>query len=155
VVALFLRFAILCSINSSEEDWIMQQLAVTDEVYEQITLLARAWSISANEVIARLLRDFREIQAERAPAKPEQVAVHAIYAGTRTEGLYDPAAQSLTITTGPLAGRAFSKPSGAAVALVAALRPDVHPNRNGWSFWVDSRSGKRLQAIRYKPAQGS
>ena len=133
----------------------MQQLAVTDEVYQQITLLARAWSISANEVIARLLRDFREIQAETTPAKPEQVAVHAIYAGTRTEGLYDPVAQSLTITTGPLAGRAFSKPSGAAVALVAALRPDVHPNRNGWSFWVDSRSGRRLQAIRYKAARGS
>lgn len=132
-----------------------QQLAVTDEVYEQITLLARAWAISPNEVIGRLLRDFRETQAETAPPTPEKVAVHAIYAGTRTEGLYDPAAQSLTITTGPLAGRAFSKPSGAAVALVAALRPDVHPNRNGWSFWVDSRSGKRLQAIRYKPAPGS
>jgi hypothetical protein len=133
----------------------MQQLAVTDEVYEQITLLARAWAIGANDVIGRLLRDFRDAQAETAPPKPKQVAVHAIYSGTRTEGLYDPAAQSLTITTGPLAGRTFNKPSGAAVALVAALRPDVHPNRNGWSFWVESRTGKRLQAIRYKPAQGS
>ncbi len=133
----------------------MQQLAVTDEVYEQIALLARAWAISANDVIGRLLRDFRDTRAEAAPTQPEQVGVHAIYAGTRTEGLYDPAAQSLTITTGPLAGRTFSKPSGAAVALVAALRPDVHPNRNGWSFWVESRTGKRLQAIRYKPAQGT
>jgi hypothetical protein len=94
------------------------------------------------------------MQAETAPTNPGQVAVHAIYAGSRTEGLYDPAVQSLTITTGPLAGKSFNKPSGAAVALVAALRPGVHPNRNGWSFWVDSRTGKRLQAIRYKPTQG-
>ena len=133
----------------------MQQLTVTEDVYEQITLLTKAWGISASDVIGRLLRDFRGTQAETAPTKPGQVAVHAIYAGSRTEGLYDPAVQSLTITTGPLAGRTFSKPSGAAVALVAALRPGVHPNRNGWSFWVESRTGRRLQAIRYKPAQGS
>ncbi len=133
----------------------MQQLTVTDEVHEQISLLARAWAISASDVIGRLLRDFRDPQAETGPAKPERVAVHAIYAGSRTEGLYDPAVQSLTITTGPLAGKTFSKPSGAAVALVTALRPGVHPNRNGWSFWVESRTGKRLQAIRYIPTRGS
>ncbi|HWG63561.1 MAG TPA: hypothetical protein VG253_17860 [Streptosporangiaceae bacterium] len=133
----------------------MQQLTVADDVYEQITLLTKAWGISASDVIGRLLRDFRGTQAETAPTKAGQVTVHAIYAGSRTEGLYDPAVQSLTITTGPLAGKTFSKPSGAAVALVAALRPGVHPNRNGWSFWVESRTGRRLQAIRYKPAQGS
>jgi hypothetical protein len=133
----------------------MQQLTVVDDVYEQITLLAKAWGIGTSDVIGRLLRDFRGTQAETAPTLPGQVAVHAIYAGSRAEGLYDPAVKSLTITTGALAGRTFSKPSGAAVALVAALRPGVHPNRNGWSFWVESRTGRRLQAIRYKPAQGS
>jgi hypothetical protein len=132
----------------------MQQLTVTDAVYEQVTLLARAWSISVSDVIDRLLNDFRSAEAE-TPAKAQQVAVHAIYAGIRTEGIYDRAAQSLTITTGPLAGKTFSKPSGAAVALVASLRPGVHPNRNGWSFWVESSSGKRLQAIRYEKVPGA
>ena len=80
----------------------------------------------------------------------EQEAVHAIYGGTRTDGLYDRVSQSLTITTGPLAGRSFSKPSGAAVALVQVYSPDVNPNRNGWSFWVVSKTGKRLQTIRYE-----
>jgi hypothetical protein len=94
-------------------------------------------------------------KAETDPAKAQEVAVHAIYAGIRTEGIYDRAAQSLTITTGPLAGKTFSKPSGAAVALVANLRPGVHPNRNGWSFWVESSSGKRLQAIRYEKVPGA
>ena len=128
----------------------MQQLTVTDAVYEQVTLLARAWTISVSDVVDRLLRDFRSMEAEAAPAKARQVAVHAIYAGVRTEGMYDRASQSLTITTGPLAAKTFSKPSGAAVALVAALRPGVHPNRNGWSFWAESSSGRRLQAIRYE-----
>ncbi len=47
----------------------MQQLTVTDEVHEQISLLARAWAISASDVIGRLLRDFRDPQAETGPAK--------------------------------------------------------------------------------------
>lgn len=132
----------------------MQQLTVTDAVHEQVILLARAWGISVSDVVDRLLRDFRNVEAGAASARAQQVAVHAIYAGVHTEGMYDRASQSLTITTGSLAGKTFSKPSGAAVALVAALRPGVHPNRNGWSFWVESSSGKRLQAIRYEKIPG-
>ncbi len=132
----------------------MQQITVSDAAYEQLTLLARAWAISVSEVVDRLLRDFRSAEAEIASPRAQQVAVHAIYAGVRTEGMYDRVSQSLTITSGPLAGKTFSKPSGAAVALVAALRPGVHPNRNGWSFWVDSSSGKRLQAMRYEKVPG-
>jgi hypothetical protein len=130
----------------------MKQLGVSDDVYEQVTLLARAWTTSADDVIRRLLVDFRSAPDTSVSAGPttEQIAVHAIYAGTRTDGQYDPVTQSLTITNGPLAGRIFSKPSGAAVALVGVLSPDVNPNRNGWSFWVVSKTGQRLQAIRYQ-----
>jgi hypothetical protein len=112
----------------------------------------RAWKTSASDTLRRLLVEFRgaEEPATSTASAPEQVAVHAIYGGTRTDGFYDPATQSLTITTGPLAGRTFSKPSGAAVALVQMHRPDVNPNRNGWSFWVVSKTGKRLQTIRYE-----
>jgi hypothetical protein len=126
----------------------VKQLTVADDVHEQITLLARAWNSSESEAIRRLLSDFRA--GEHAPVQPnpQQEAVHAIYAGSRTEGVFDVATQSLTITTGPLAGRTFSRPSGAAVAIVQALSPGVNPNRNGWSFWVVSRTGKRLQSIR-------
>ncbi len=130
----------------------MKQLEVADDVYEQVTLLARAWTTSASDVLRRLLIEFRGAEDATASAKPttDQVGVHAIYGGTRTDGLYDPVTQSLTITTGPLVGRTFSKPSGAAVALVGTQSPDVNPNRNGWSFWVVSNTGKRLQAIRYE-----
>lgn len=126
----------------------MRQLPVADDVYEQVSLLARAWVTSPSDVLRRLLSEFRG--SEDRPAEPteERIAVHAIYAGTRTEGSYDPRTQSLTITTGPLASQSFGTPSGAAVALVATLSPDVNPNRNGWSFWVQSANGERLQAIR-------
>jgi hypothetical protein len=133
----------------------VQQLVVTDDVHEQITLLARAWNTSVSEAIRRLLSDFRGAQQESGQGKTQQEAVHAVYAGTRTKGLFDVATQALTITTGPLAGRTFSKPSGAAVALVQVLSPGVHPNRNGWSFWVVSRTGKRLQSMRPQRPTGS
>lgn len=128
----------------------MKQLDVADDVYEQVTLLERAWATSASEVVRRLLIEFRGAEDRSASAKSAtpQVAVHAVYERTRTDGLYDPVTQALTITTGALAGKTFGKPSGAAVALVGAQSPGVNPNRNGWSFWVVSETGKRLQSIR-------
>jgi hypothetical protein len=127
----------------------MQQITVSDATHGQVTLLARAWAISEGEVVDRLLMNFRSAETGSTSPSAQQVAVHAIYAGVRTEGMYDRVSQSLTITSGSLAGKTFSKPSGAAVALVSVLRPGVHPNRNGWSFWVDTSSGRRLQAMRY------
>ena|SRR5882762_7027921 len=132
----------------------MQQLTVADDVYEQVTLLARAWATSPGDVLRRLLNEFRGGENRPTESAGERIAVHAIYAGTRTDGSFDPITQSLTITTGTLADRAFGTPSGAAVALVAALSPDVNPNRNGWSFWVQSASGERLQAVRSRRPRG-
>jgi hypothetical protein len=133
----------------------MRDLAVADDVYDQVTLLARAWAVTPDDVLRRLLNEFRGVE-DQPPVAGGQIDVHAVYAGARTDGRYDPVTQSLTITTGPLADRTFSKPSGAAVALVAALSPGVHPNRNGWSFWVQSANGERLQAIRYqRPPSGT
>ena len=130
----------------------VKQLEIADDVHEQVSLLARAWNASASDALRRLLAEFRGMgEPSASPVlAAEQEAVHAIYRGTRTDGLYDRVSQSLTITTGPLTGRSFSKPSGASVALVQVYSPDVNPNRNGWSFWVVSKTGKRLQTIRYE-----
>ena len=134
----------------------MRPLSVTEDVYEQVELLARAWGVSESDTIRRLLDTFRSsgTPAVKPPSEITAVPVHVIYAGVRTDGLYDPVTRSLTITTGQLAGRVFSKPSGAAVALVETLSPDVNPNRNGWSFWTLSKTGQRLQSIRNEPAPG-
>lgn len=132
----------------------MKPLTVADDVYEQVELLARAWGVSESDTVRRLLDKFRNSNTPtvRPPSEATTaVPVHVIYAGVRTDGLYDPVTQSLTITTGQLAGRVFSKPSGAAVALVEAHSPGVNPNRNGWSFWTLSKTGLRLQSIRNEP----
>ena len=124
------------------------QMTVADDVYEQVALLARAWAIAPSDVIRRLLTEFSR-GGEQADGLPlNEVAVHAVYAGMRTDGLYDPVTKALSITSGVLAGRTFKSPSGAAVALVAALNPSVHPNRNGWWFWVRSDTGELLKTMR-------
>ena len=64
------------------------------------------------------------------------------------EAQYDPRSSSLKVTAGPAAGRRFKSPSAAAIAVVSELNPHVHPNRNGWSFWTITATGKRLQSIR-------
>ena len=76
------------------------------------------------------------------------VAVHAVYDGQRTAGVYDQATHRVTISEGPLAGTSYKSPSGAAIAVVTNCRPDVNPNRNGWSFWTVTTTGRLLQTLR-------
>jgi hypothetical protein len=144
---LILDFAILSPVSLILRRSEMQ-MTVADDVYEQVALLARAWDLVPSDVIRRLLAEFSSGTHGDTASPTHEVAVHAIYAGVRTDGRYDPATGTLTITTGALAGRTYKSPSGAAVALVAALKPTVHPNRNGWWFWVQSDSGELLKTLR-------
>ncbi|MFB7244716.1 DUF262 domain-containing protein [Streptomyces populi] len=75
------------------------------------------------------------------------VEVHAVYDGRHVAGYYDPSSRGVTIPSGPGQG-AYESPSGAAVAVVMALNPHVRPQRNGWSFWYVTATGKLLQSIR-------
>ncbi|MFF0461891.1 GmrSD restriction endonuclease domain-containing protein [Streptomyces mexicanus] len=75
------------------------------------------------------------------------VEIHAEYDGRRVNAYYDPSSRTVTIPSGPGRGE-YDSPSGAAVALVHALRPHVSPQRNGWSFWIVTATGKLLQSIR-------
>lgn len=131
----------------------MRSISVTDGVHDQIALLGRAWGYSDGEVVRRLLDEFStsdrrpgDTNTSHAPAV--SVPVHAIYEGNRIEGVFHPDTKRIDITTGVLAGRTFKSPSGAAIAVVQAHNPEVHPNRNGWSFWVVTESEKWLQSIR-------
>jgi hypothetical protein len=75
------------------------------------------------------------------------VEIHAVCNGRRVDGYYDPSSRTVTIPSGPGQG-VHESPSGAAVALVHALNPHVRPQRNGWSFWIVTGTGKLLQSIR-------
>lgn len=131
----------------------MMKIEVTTFTASRLTLLASAWETTIDGAIGRLI-DRLAAQPSGSvvdmPATEGHVAVHAVYDGQRSEGLYDPATQSLRITTGPAAGKSFRRPSGAAIAVVQAVNPSVNPNRNGWSFWTISSNGQALQSIRSK-----
>lgn len=127
----------------------MPEIDVSRHAKERIALLGLAWGISEGEAVERLLDEFQKSGRRQTPARvDERVRVHATYEGVRTEGLFDPAAETLEITSGPLAGKRFKSPSGAAAAVVQAANPSVSPNRNGWSFWMATDTGKMLQMSR-------
>jgi hypothetical protein len=64
------------------------------------------------------------------------------------DGVFHRPSHRLDISTGPLAGRSYRTPSGAAIAVVSSLDQSVSPNRNGWRFWVVSATGEQLETMR-------
>lgn len=123
---------------------------IADDVHDKVKLLAQAWDTDDNGAIRRLLDAFQRPADDGGAANATQgaVEVHVIFEKVRTDAVYDPSTRSITITSGPLAGKSFGTPSGAASAVVKEYRPDVSPSRNGWSFWTISADGRLLQSIR-------
>ena len=127
----------------------MGEIAVAHEVHERISLLALAWGTSEGKAVERLLDAFQKSgPRHQDPNVDRRIRVHAVYEGARTDGLFEPVSEALEITSGPLAGRSFRSPSGAAVAVVQATNRGINPNRNGWSFWIQTETGEILQMIR-------
>jgi hypothetical protein len=58
------------------------------------------------------------------------------------------------IIDGPLKGRSFRSPTGAARAVVREYNPRVNDNRNGWGFWqIDNGGGPRVWLRSIRPAK--
>lgn len=109
---------------------------------------------TAGEVVARLVEQASMPEpvpaASVASGVSTGIPVYADYGGYRTHGTFDRTTTRIDITSGPLAGRSFKTPTGAAMAVVRYYKPGVSPNRNGWSFWnLDDGSGRFLQSIRH------
>jgi hypothetical protein len=115
---------------------------------------ARMSGCTVGEVVARLVAEASmptpsTKENSEHPEGGNDVAVYADYEGHRTQGRYDPRTTRIDITSGPLAGRSFKTPTGAARAVVAHYKPTVSPSRNGWSFWMlGDGSGNFLQSVR-------
>ncbi|RDG34675.1 hypothetical protein [Streptomyces corynorhini] len=130
-------------------------IEVDEQTYRSIEFAARVGGTTAGEVVARLVRTASVPPSTPAVASEEgsaerKVNVYADYEGHRTRGSYDQDTKRIDVTSGPLAGQSFKTPTGAARAVVAHYKPDVNPNRNGWSFWsLDDGSGGLLQNIRH------
>lgn len=127
-------------------------IEVDEQTYRSIEFAARMGSSTAGEVIARLVRSASApvVTSEEGAEGESKVGVYVDYEGHRTRGNYDRDTKRIDITSGPLAGQSFKTPTGAARAVVAYYKPDVNPNRNGWSFWLlADGSGGLLQTIRH------
>ncbi|WP_414939916.1 hypothetical protein [Amycolatopsis sp. cmx-11-51] len=102
----------------------------------------------------RLLDDFVKLDEpdKSATASTQQpdngVPIYADYEGNHVEAIYHQATKRVEITSGVLRGHSYKSPSGAAIGVVQAYNPNVHPNRNGWSFWFITENGEALQTIR-------
>ncbi|GAA1427202.1 DUF262 domain-containing protein [Streptomyces thermospinosisporus] len=75
------------------------------------------------------------------------IEIHADYQDRRIDAYYDPVSRAVTIPSGSGRGT-YETPSGAAVAVVHSLNPEVNPHRNGWSSWTVTATGELLQSIR-------
>ncbi|GGJ75139.1 hypothetical protein GCM10010123_01370 [Pilimelia anulata] len=128
----------------------MDQIEVNDKVMRELTLIARAAGISHAEAIALLIEEFHRTSKPDAERQRTEsgIPVHAVYQGQRVDGVFNATTGGLTVTSPPLAGSWFRSPSGAAKAVVAALKPGVTPNRSGYDFWFVDSTGKTLASVR-------
>jgi hypothetical protein len=110
------------------------------------------------DALTRVLDFFESADEHQRPegrtsrAGHDMVPIHAIYEGRRTEALFDPRTEQVDVVGGPLAGRSYRTPSGAAVDVVRQHNRAINPNRNGWSFWIVSGTGQRLISLRRRRA---
>ncbi|GIE33910.1 hypothetical protein Ait01nite_069550 [Actinoplanes italicus] len=126
------------------------KIEIDNGTYRDLTLIASAVGMTPGEAVTLLVERFRSSAVAPKPvlAQPEAVPIHAVYQGQRVTAEFDPETSSLTITSGPLSGKWFRSPSGAAKAVVEVLNPGVSPNRSGFDFWFVTETGKTLQSIR-------
>jgi hypothetical protein len=129
----------------------MPSISVSPSTYSHITLLSSAWSVPDDQVVARLLEAFQDGRRGEQPNQrnPDELLVSASYAGVNVNGIFHLSSGRLEVLDGPVAGRSFKTPSGAACAVVQVLNPRINPNRNGWTFWRDEEGDTLLVHRRY------
>jgi hypothetical protein len=125
---------------------------VDDQTLRSLEFAARISNISTGEVVARLVAAASMPEPVKAAAEgaDASVPVFVTYEGHRTDAAYDRLTKRIDVTSGPLRGRSFKTPTGAARAVVGHYKPSISPNRNGWSFWtINDGTGRLLQEIRH------
>lgn len=121
---------------------------VRDSTRERVEDLARAWGISEDAAITRLIEYWRERDSRPAASGADEVSVHAVYRGRRYDGIYHPSTKTIDIVSGLETAKTGLKPSAATAEVIKYANPTVSPSRNGWSFWLLDQNGEILQTIR-------
>lgn len=131
----------------------MPSVEIDADTARVLEFAARMADLTPGQLVARLV-DRASLPADPPDESiaPDRLAIFADYEGFRSAAMFDTTTGRVDITSGPLAGRSFKTPTGAARAVVAHYKPDVSPHRNGWSFWFLVETGKALQTVR--PGKG-
>jgi hypothetical protein len=126
----------------------MAAIEVDDGVKRTVSFAARMADVTEGEIVRRLVAA-SSLAAEEPDPGQKGVPIYADYEGHRTRALYFAPAR-VEIVDGPLKGKSFKTPTGAARAVVRHYNPSVNDNRNGWGFWQLDNGGPRvwLQSIR-------
>lgn len=130
----------------------MPAIDVDDRTYAQVRFAARAAGVSEAVVVSRAVEAY--VRGDEGPPVRdawEPVPIYSEYAGQRVDGLFLPATQRVTVTSGAVSGKHFRSPSGAARAVVRTVKPDRNaPQTNGWRFWHLDATGDYLEVLRTK-----
>ncbi|MBT8227502.1 MAG: hypothetical protein HKP61_20210 [Dactylosporangium sp.] len=151
----------------------MGYIEVTDQTYRELLSMAAAWHTTVCGALAKLVSDFTgELTGEQiaktgtsvanissrwsggaisvnTSVEAVTVAVFARHAGTLTRGTFDPATNTITVTSGPLTGHRFASPSGAMRAVIRHANPSGRAQGNGWHFWIITATGEKLHTSRF------
>jgi hypothetical protein len=129
----------------------MPDITLSPHTHDRITDLARAWGISDEAAIIRLIDAWKDARSD-PQEDADQVRIHVVYRGERVDGVYHPSTGLIDLTSGPVSKATGLKPSPAAGEVIRAINKmkgkDVTGSRNGWSFWVVTATGELLQSIR-------
>jgi len=131
------------------EEQVMATIEVDEGVKRTVSFAARMADVTEGEIVRRLIAASSLETKELDPGQ-KGVPIYADYEGHRTRAVYFAPAR-VEIVDGPLKGKSFRTPTGAARAVVRHYNPSVNDNRNGWGFWqIDNGGGPRvwLQSIR-------
>lgn len=129
----------------------MATIEVDSETESAINFAAKVAGVSQGEIVRRLVNLYSEAPYTVSTASADEsqkVAVFLDYSGQRIEAIFDIKTHRVEVVSGPLAGKAWPSPSGAAGAVVSTLNPTVNPSRNGWREWIVTETGKPLDSIR-------
>ncbi len=130
----------------------MATIEVDEAAKRSVSFAARMAGVTEGEIVRRLIAA-NALEVEDVDPRQEGVLIYADYEGSRTRARYFAPAR-VAITDGPLKGRSFRSPTGAARAVVRHYNPSVNDNRNGWSFWqIDNGGGPRVWLQSIRPAK--
>jgi hypothetical protein len=129
----------------------MATIEVDEGVKRTVSFAARMADVTEGEIVRRLIAA-SSLEPKEEPSQ-KNVPIYADYEGHRTRALYFAPAR-VEIVDGPLKGRSFRTPTGAARAVVRHYNPSVNDNRNGWGFWqVENGGGPRVWLQSIRPAK--